>query len=86
MFPENLAAILPKLNKIQTNCKDTRIQNCLFIAIHNNEVIPILKYWNLYKLEEVQRLESLVQHKDIDLYIKVLTALTAKLTTVFTNT
>lgn len=80
--PLDLQVSLLLLKKIRDKCTDEILQYCLFESIHENNVIPALNYYHLRRTEQVQRLETLLQYKGLDTYIKVLENLTNTLTNI----
>lgn len=75
----DLSVAVMTLKSIKDKCTNEILQYCLFESVHNNKVIPALNYYYLRKLEEVQRLETLLEYKSLDTYIKVLDKLTNEL-------
>jgi hypothetical protein len=84
MEQQDLPTTLLILKAIRDKCTDKVMQYCLFESTHENNVLPIIRHYHLQRLEEVNRLDILVQHKNLDTYIKVLEKLTNTLITIFT--
>ena len=67
------------LKDIKTKCTDELLQYCLFESVHENKVIPVITYYKLHRLSEVDRLFTCIQSKNLNTYIQVLDKLTNQL-------
>ena len=71
------------LRNIKTKCQDEKFQYCLFKSVHQNIVIPVINYYCLHTLDDVIRLNFLVDSNSLDTYIEVLTTLHKRLLSIF---
>lgn len=78
-----LSISLITLKDIRDKCEDKVLKDCLLESVHKNNIVLDLYYFCLYKLEEVDRLTSLLLAKDLNTYIVVLEQLTNKLINIF---
>ena len=83
MQPLDLATSLLVLKKIRDNCENKVLQQCLFESVHKNKVIPVITYYYLHKLEEVDKLNTFLTNKNLKDYINVLEKLTTTLINIF---